>query len=97
MIDKMINMLIPTAEVEKAIEVPSVPLVNDLNDKVVGFMSNVWTCLRTIWPRLGELLPNRFGVSDTFTTTVPNGTAPPPGLLDEVAKRSDAVIAGIAN
>lgn len=95
--DKKINMLVPTAEVEKAAEAYSLPLVSDLNGKVVGFVSNVWTCLNIIWPRLEELLPTRYRVSNTFITRVPNGTAPPLGLLDEVAGRSDAVIVGLGN
>ncbi len=92
-----ITLLEPTAEIKEPTIKESLPALASLHGKVIGIVSNEWTSLATLWPKLRYYLETRYGVAQTFKVRVPTTHAAPEALLDEVAKKSDAVIAGLAN
>ena len=92
-----ITILEPTAEIKEHTFEQSLSTLDSLQGKVVGILSNEWTSLATLWPKLSDHLKMRYGVAETFKVRVPTTQPAPEVLLDEVATKSDAVIAGMAN
>ena len=89
------KILVPTAEIKKAtLAVHTIP---DLRGKVVSFASNeIWSCLIPIFKKADEVLRAKYGVAETFKTVISAAHETPADVLDDIAKKSDAAIVGLA-
>jgi hypothetical protein len=74
-----------------------VPAVSDLRGKRIAFLNNGWLSFTKIGKRMEAVLRDRFGIEIFATYAIPTSCAPQPGLLERVARETDAAIVGMAN
>ncbi len=74
-----------------------VPKVGELKDKWIAFVSNGWVSFGKIGLRMEELLKERHGIAGLRVYSVPTQPAPPPELLDRIAKECAGAVVGLAN
>ena len=87
----------PTADITESVAAVTLPSLTRISDKVIGLMGNNWRCVPQIWEIFGEVLKNRYYVSRVFTDTISNSWETPADVLDDVARRADAVVVALAN
>ena len=92
-----IRVLSPVGEVLKqTFSVPRLP--GDLSGRTVGFLDNTKSNFDRLTEEMGALLRERYGVSQVLHLRKANAATPAaPGLLAELAKHCDLVLAGSAD
>ena len=90
-----LKILVPTSEAKKqSLTMPSVP---DLKGKIVGFASNeIWGCLVPMRKKVDELLRAKYGAAEIYKVVISAAHETPADVLDEMAKKSNAAIVGLA-
>ena len=74
-----------------------VPAVGDLNDKIIGFLTNGWSSYNAMGAHIAKEFAERFGIREMRTYAIPTSCAPEPGLLERIADECDAAVVGMAN
>ncbi len=92
----MDGLLSPRAEAWRPQQKP-VWLSDPLEGKVVGILNNGWSSMHVMTEHMAAILKERYGVAEVLAREFPASNSPPPGLINELAERSAAVIVGLAN
>ena len=71
--------------------------IDSLKGRTIGLLSNEWRCVKILFDHLPGLLTSQFGAAGAFKEKVELSLAGPDALLDDVARRGDAVIVAMAN
>ncbi len=92
---RMIEMLVPIAEVEKREEGVALR-AGKLDNKVIGILDNTWEHYLPFAARIGELLSARYASSRTIRRTKPDKTvSAPDDWIQEIATNCQVVINGV--
>lgn len=95
MTGKIIDMLVPTAEIRKK-EEGLAPRVNDLDNKVIGILDNNWDSYLPFVERVEELLSERYKSSRIIRRTkLEKVLGAPADLIDELATSCQVIINGL--
>lgn len=91
-----IRILEPVAR-GRALATGTLQGIDSLKGKTVGLLSNEWRCVKILFEYMPGVLTSQFGAADVLKEKVELSLAGPDALLDDVAKRSHAVIVAMAN
>jgi hypothetical protein len=75
----------------------TVPAVEYLSGKWIGFLENGWKSFSKISVRLEELLKHHHGIAGFRRYKISSSGAPPQALFDQVVAECDGAIVGLAN
>lgn len=93
---RMVTFLDPTARSRARVAALPAPLPS-LHGRVVAILNNRWKSMDLVAERFEAALRREHGVRDVLHRTIPISGAAPADLLDEVGRRADAAVVGLAN
>ncbi len=91
-----ISILIPAAEAWRPIET-TIPRVTDLRGTTVAILNNRWTSMNIMAEQIAIILKEQYGVAEVFEKLIPLASAAPQETFDEVNRRAQMAVVGLAN
>ena len=91
-----LSILSPAAEAWRPME-DDIPHIADLQGATVAILNNRWTSMNIISEQIAIILKEQYGVAEVFEMLIPLASAAPRETFDEVRKRAQLAVVGLAN
>ena len=91
-----LKVLSPQAEAWRPVD-DNIPHISDLQWTTVAILNNRWTSMNIISEQIAIILKEQYGVAEVFEKLIPLASAAPQDTFDEVEKRAQLAIVGLAN
>ena len=91
-----ISILSPAAEAWRPMET-TIPKMASLQGATVAILNNRWTSMNIISEQIAIVLKEQYGVAEVFEKIIPLSSSAPQETFDEVRRRAQLAVVGLAN